>query len=41
MNKLNKILKILATAHADEYDNDLNGLSLDELEKKFGSAVQV
>jgi len=40
MNKLNKILKILATAHADEYDNDLNGLSLDELEKKFSGAVQ-
>ena len=32
MNKLNKILKILCTAHADEYDNDFNGMSFDELD---------
>jgi hypothetical protein len=40
MNKLNKILKILCTAHADEYDNDFNGISFDELDEKFSSAVQ-
>jgi hypothetical protein len=40
MNKLNKILKILCTAHADEYDNNFNGISFDELDRKFSSAVQ-
>ena len=40
MNKLNKMLKIICTAHVDEYDNDFNGLSFDELDKKFSSAVK-
>jgi hypothetical protein len=40
MNKLNKILKILCTAHADEYDNNFNGISFDELDEKFSSAVK-
>ena len=40
MNKLNKMLKIICTAHADEYDNDFNGLSFDELDKKFSGAVK-
>jgi len=38
-NKLNKMLKIICTAHVDEYDNDFNGLSFDELDKKFAGAV--
>ena len=40
MNKLNKMLKIICTAHADEYDNDFNGLSFEELDKKFSGAVK-
>ena len=40
MNKLNKMLKIICTAHVDEYDNDFNGLSFDELDKKFSGAVR-
>ena len=40
MNKLNHILKIICTAHANEYDNNLNGESLDALEEKFGAAVK-
>ena len=40
MNKLNKMLKIICTAHADEYDNNFNGLSFDELDKKFSGAVK-
>lgn len=40
MNKLNKMLKIICTAHADEYDNDFNGASFDELDRKFSGAVK-
>lgn len=40
MNKLNKMLKIICTAHADEYDNNFNELSFDELDKKFSGAVK-
>ena len=40
MNKLNKMLKIICTAHVDEYDNDFNGMTFDELDKKFSSAVK-
>lgn len=39
--QLNKILKLATSdAHVNEYDNNLNGLSLDELNSRFGSAVQ-
>ena len=34
------MLKIICTAHADEYDNDFNGLSFDELDKKFSGAMK-
>jgi hypothetical protein len=40
MNALNKILKIICTAHADEYDNDLNGMSLKDLDERFSGAVK-
>ena len=40
MNKLNKMLKIICTAHADEYDNNFNNLSFNELDKKFSGAVK-
>jgi len=40
MNKLNKMLKIICTAHADEYDNNFNNLPFDELDKKFSGAVK-
>lgn len=40
MNKLNKMLKIICIAHVDEYDNNFNGLSFDELDKKFSGAVK-
>ena len=36
---LAKIIKIISEAHADEYNLDLNGLSYDELETKFGARV--
>lgn len=39
-NKLNKMLKIICTAHEDEYDNNLNDLTFDELDKKFSGAVK-
>ena len=39
-NKLNKMLKIICTAHEAEYDNDLNGMSFDVLDRKFSGAVQ-
>ena len=39
-NKLNKILKIINTAHEAEYDNNLNDLSFEELDKKFSGSVQ-
>ena len=40
MNKLNKMLKIICTAHENEYDNNFNNLSFDELDKKFSGAVK-
>ena len=40
MNNLNKMLRIICTAHTDQYDNDFNGLSFDELDKKFSGAVR-
>ena len=36
---LKGILKILCSAHADEYDSNLNGLSFDELKERFGEGV--
>jgi len=39
--QLNKILKLVTSdAHVNEYDYNLNGLSLQQLDEKFGSAVQ-
>ncbi len=39
-SSLNKILKLVTSdAHVNEYDNDLNGLGLKELEERFGGAV--
>lgn len=39
-SSLNKILKLITSdAHVNEYDNDLNGMSLKELEDRFGGAV--
>jgi len=40
MNKLNKMLKIICAAHENEYDNNFNGLSFEELDKKFSGAVK-
>lgn len=40
VSKLNATLKILASAHADEYDHDLNGLSSQELIDRFATAVR-
>ena len=38
---LNKMLKIICSdAHVDEYNNDLNGMSFDELDRRFSGAVQ-
>lgn len=36
---LAKIIKMISEAHADEYNLDLNGLSYDELETRFGASV--
>lgn len=39
--RLNKILKLVTSdTHVNEYDHNLNGLSLQQLEDKFGNAVQ-
>ena len=39
--QLNKILKLVTSdTHVNEYDHNLNGLSLQQLDEKFGSAVQ-
>ena len=40
ISQLEKIMKILTTSHADEYDNDLNGLSYSDLDNKFKGAIQ-
>ena len=39
MSQLNKTLKILATSHADEYDNNFNGLTAEEINDKFKTSV--
>ena len=33
-------MKILTTSHANEYDNNLNGLSFKDLDDKFKGAIQ-
>ena len=39
--QLNKILKLVTSdTHVNEYDHNLNGLSLQQLDEKFGSAVR-
>ena len=40
ISQLEKIMKVLTTSHADEYDNDLNGISYNELDKKFKGTIQ-
>ena len=40
ISQLEKIMKILTTSHADEYDNNLNGLSYAELDDKFKGTIQ-
>lgn len=37
---LKKIVKLISDGHAGEYDGDLNGMTYDELETRFGTAVQ-
>lgn len=37
---INSTLKLLANAHSNEYDNDLNGLSAQELINRFANAVR-
>ena len=33
-------MKILTTSHANEYDNNLNGLSFKDLDDKFKGVIQ-
>ena len=40
ISQLEKIMKILTTSHASEYDNDLNGLSYGDLDNKFKRTIQ-
>ena len=40
ISQLEKIMKILTTSHASEYDNDLNGLSYSDLDNKFKGTIQ-
>lgn len=39
ISKLNATLKLLGNAHANEYDNDLNGMSCKELIDRFTTSV--
>ena len=41
IGKLNQTLKLLATAHADEYDNNLNGIAANELIERFRTESNV
>ena len=41
IGKLNQTLKLLATAHADEYDNNLNGMTANELIERFKTESNV
>ena len=41
IGKLNQTLKLLATAHADEYDNNLNGIAANELIERFKTESNV
>ena len=40
ISQLEKIMKILTSAHAGEYDSDLNGLSYNDLDNKFKGVIQ-
>ena len=40
ISQLEKIIKILTTSHANEYDNNLNGLSYSDLDSKFKGTIQ-
>lgn len=39
ISTLAKIIKIISEAHADEYNLDLNGLSYEDLETRFGARI--
>ena len=41
IGKLNQTLKLLATAHADEYDNNINGIAANELIERFRTESNV
>ena len=41
IGKLNQTLKLIATAHADEYDNNLNGIAANELIERFRTESNV
>ena len=40
ISQLEKIMKILTTSHANEYNNNLNGLSFKDLDDKFKGVIQ-
>ena len=40
ISQLEKIMKILTTSHANEYDNNLNGISFKDLNDKFKGVIQ-
>ena len=40
ISQLEKIMKILTTSHANEYDSNLNGLSFKDLDDKFKGVIQ-
>ena len=40
ISQLEKIMKILVTSHLDEYDNNLNGLSYNDLDTKFSGTIK-
>lgn len=40
LSSLKHILKLISDGHANEYDADLNGLTYEELDSRFGLAVQ-
>lgn len=41
LTTLNSILRIIVSSHIEEYDRNLNGMSLRELKNKFGKDIQI
>ena len=39
LNRLGKILQEISIAHETEYDSNLNGMTFDELNERFGSSI--